>query len=64
MEALRRLALGGTELAQAACATIRAKLIETGAIVVSKITALRLHLGSHHPMQDLFRHARAALAPP
>jgi hypothetical protein len=64
MEALRRLALGGTELAQATCATIRAKLIKIGAIVVSKLTVLRLHLSSHHPMQDLFRHARAALAPP
>ena len=64
MEALRRLALGGTELAQATCATIRAKLIKIGAIVVSKLSVLRLHLSSHHPMQDLFRHARAALAPP
>jgi hypothetical protein len=64
MEALRRLALGGTALAQATCATIRAKLIKIGAVVVAKLTVLRLHLSSHHPLQDLFRHARAALAPP
>jgi hypothetical protein len=64
MEALRRLALGGTALAQATCATIRTKLIKIGAVVVTKLNVLRLHLSSHHPMQDLFRHVRAALAPP
>jgi hypothetical protein len=64
MEALRRLALAGTALAQATCATIRAKLIKIGAVVVTKLTVLRLHLSSHHPLQDLFRHALAALAPP
>ena len=57
MEALRRLALSGTALAQATCATIRAKLIKIGAVVVAKLTVLRLHLSSHDPTQDLFRHA-------
>ena len=64
MEALRRLALHGTALAQATCATIRAKLIKIGAVVVTKLTVIRLHLSSHHPLQELFCHARAALAPP
>lgn len=64
MEGLRRLALHGTALAQATCATIRTKLIKIGAVVVSKLTVIRLHLSTHHPMQHLFRHARAALALP
>ena len=64
MEALRRLALHGTALAQATCATIRTKLIKIGAVVVTKLTVIRLHLSSHHPLQELFGQVRAALAPP
>ena len=64
MEALRRLALHGTALAQATCATIRTKLIKIGTVVVTKLTVIRLHLSSHHPLQELFCLARAALAPP
>ena len=64
MEALRRLALAGTVLAQATCATIRTKLIKIGAVVVTKLTVIRLHLSSHHPLQELFCQVRAALAPP
>jgi predicted NBD/HSP70 family sugar kinase len=52
VEALRRMALTGTELAQATCATIPAKLIKIGAVVVKKLTIVRLHLSSHHPLQD------------
>lgn len=64
MEALRRLALAGTALAQASCATIRTKLIKIGAVVITKLTVIRLHLSSHHPLQELFCQVRAALAPP
>lgn len=63
LEALRRVALQGSELAEATCATIRSKLIKIGAVVVRKLTVLRLHLSSHHPLQGLFRRARAALVP-
>lgn len=63
MEALRRLTLAGTELAQATCATIRTKLIKIGAVVVKKLTIVRLHLSSHHPLQHLFRRVHAALVP-
>lgn len=63
VEALRRMALSGTELAQATCATIRAKLIKIGTVVVKKLTIVRLHLSSHHPLQDLFRRVHAALVP-
>lgn len=63
MEALRRMALRGTVLAEATCATLRSKLIKIGAVVVRKLTIVRLHLSSHHPLRDLFRHARAVLVP-
>lgn len=64
MEALRRLALGGTALAKATCATLRSKLIKIGAVIVRKLTILRLPLSSHHALPDLFHHARAVLVPP
>lgn len=63
MEALRRLALRGTELAQATCATLRTKLIKIGAVVVSKTTVIRLHLCSSHPLKELFRRALATFVP-
>lgn len=55
MEALRRLALHGTELAEATCETIRLKLIKVGTVVVRKLTTVRLHFSSHHPLQNLIR---------
>jgi hypothetical protein len=63
VEALRRLGLQGTELAQATCATIRTKLIKIGAVIVEKATVMRLHLSSHHPLQEIFRRAVAAFVP-
>lgn len=63
MEALRRLALNGSALAEATCATLRSKLIKIGAVIVRKLTIVRLHLSSHHPLRDLFHHARAVLVP-
>lgn len=63
METIRRLALKGTQLEQATCATIRTKLIKIGAVIVSKLTVVRIHLSSHHPMQDIFRHALRCLSP-
>lgn len=64
IENLRDTALRGTELAQATCATIRTKLIKIGAVVISKLTILRVHLSSHHPYEALFRRATTALSPP
>ena len=63
MEALRRLALRGTALAEATCATLRTKLVKIGAVVVRKLTIMRLHFSSHHPLRDLFAHAHAVLVP-
>ncbi|MEX2044085.1 MAG: transposase [Opitutus sp.] len=63
MEAIRRLALCGTELAQATCETIRLKLIKIRAIIVRKLTSVRLHFSSHHPMQNLIRQVVRRLCP-
>jgi len=64
LEALRRLGLKGTDLAQATCATIRTKLIKIGAVIVRKASVLRVHLASHHPLKALFCHAALSLVPP
>ncbi len=64
MEAVRRLALAGTELAQATCQTIRLKLIKIGTVIERKLTLVRLHFSSAHPLQALFAHAVRCLAPP
>jgi hypothetical protein len=64
IEAVRRLALGGTELAEATCQTIRLKLIKIGTVIERKLTLVRLHFSSAHPLQALFAHAVRCLAPP
>jgi hypothetical protein len=64
LEAVRRLALAGTELAQATCQTIRLKLIKIGTVIERKLTIVRLHFSSAHPLQALFAHAVRCLAPP
>jgi len=64
MQALRRLALSGTSLARATCATVRLKLVKIGAVIVRSATSVRVHLSSHHPCRDIFIHALGALAPP
>jgi hypothetical protein len=64
LEAVRRLALAGTELAEATCQTIRLKLIKIGTVIERKLTIVRLHFSSAHPLQALFAHAVRCLAPP
>ncbi len=64
MEAVRRLALAGTELAEATCQTIRLKLIKIGTVIERKLTLVRLHFSSAHPLKALFAHAVRCLAPP
>ena len=63
VEALRRLALQGTVLAQATCATIRTKLIKIGTVIVEKLTVVRMHFSSYHPLQDLVRRIHGILVP-
>jgi hypothetical protein len=60
---LRRLALKGTELAQACTATIRTKLLKIGAAILRNTRRVRVLLASAHPMRHVFLTAARALAP-
>ena len=60
---LRRLALKGTELAQACTATIRTKLLKIGAAVLRNTRSVRVLLASAHPMKRVFITAARALSP-
>jgi hypothetical protein len=60
---LRRLALAGTELAQACTATIRTKLLKIGAAIVRNTRRVRVLLASAHPMKHVFITAARALSP-
>ena len=52
---VRRVALVGTELAQAQADTIRLKLFKIGAVVCTSVRRLVLHLSGGYPLQELFR---------
>jgi hypothetical protein len=54
MNELRRLALGGTELAPAQCGTIRLKLLKIGAQVKVRVRRVLVRLSSRSPFQRLF----------
>lgn len=55
MNAIRRIALQGTELAKATCATIRLKLFKIGAVVIRNTRRVTLLLSSRYPYQGLFQ---------
>jgi hypothetical protein len=59
--ALRRLALAGTELAQATCGSIRLKLLKIGAQVTVSVRRVKIALASSYPLQELFALAHARL---
>jgi hypothetical protein len=61
MEALRRLALKGTEWAQAQVDTIRLKLFKIGAIVRVSVRRVLLQLSSTYPWKNIFAQAFHAL---
>jgi hypothetical protein len=61
MEALRRLALKGTEWAQAQVDTIRLKLLKIGALVRLSARRVRLEMSSTYPWKDLYAQAFYAL---
>jgi hypothetical protein len=63
MVRLRESALAGTELARASAATIRAKLLKIGTVVLHNTRRVRILLASHHPLRATFLHATRALAP-
>src|SRR5512134_2718276 len=65
LSALRRLALPGTELAQATCGTIRSKLLKLGARVTVSMRRIKIAIASACPYQSEFALAYARLrAPP
>ena len=55
MNALRREALGGTELARAQVGTVRVKLLKVAARVMVSVRRVVFHLSSSYPYQELFR---------
>jgi Transposase DDE domain group 1 len=63
IEAMRRWALSGTELAQATCGTIRLKLFKIGAVIVRNTRRIRFLLSSSYPYQALFFKVAARLRP-
>jgi hypothetical protein len=62
LEALRRLGLAGTELAEAQCQTIRLKLLKIGALVRVTVRKVWAKLCSGSPYAEVFRRAHANLA--
>lgn len=63
MQALRRLALAGTELQNATVGTIRLKLLKIGAVVTVSVRRVKVALSSACPWQHLFIAAGKALNP-
>ena len=61
VEALRRLALKGTEWAQAQVDTIRRKLFKIGAIVRISARRILLQMSSAYPWKDIYAQAFQAL---
>jgi hypothetical protein len=61
VEALRRLALKGTEWAEAQADTIRRKLFKIGAIVEVSVRRILLRMSSAYPWKSIYLHAYRAL---
>ena len=55
VQALRRTALAGTELAQAQVGTIRLKLFKVAARVAVTVRRVVFHLSSSYPYREIFR---------
>ena len=62
LEALRRLGLTGTSMAQAQCQTIRLRLLKIGALVQVTVRKVWVRLASSCPSADVFRQAFGNLA--
>jgi hypothetical protein len=61
VEALRRLALKGTQWAEARVDTIRLKLFKIGAIVSVSVRRFRLQMSSAYPWKEIYAKAFQAL---
>src|SRR6516162_4431726 len=64
VQALRRTALAGTQLAQAQVSTVRLKLLKVAARVAVSVRRVVLHMASSCPMQELFRLVHRRLCGP
>jgi hypothetical protein len=64
LSALRRVALPGTELAQATCGSIRLKLLKLGARVTVSVRRIKIAIASACPYQAEFALAHARLRAP
>ena len=63
LNALRRIALAGTRLADATCGTIRLTLLKIGARVQISVRRIKFAMAEAFPYVDVFRAAWAALCP-
>ena len=63
IEALRRLALAGTALANAYCGTIRLKLLKIGARIRVSVRKVWVTFATSHPAEPIFAHAYRRLLP-
>ena len=61
MEAVRRLALAGTALANATAGSIRLKLLKIGAVVTRSVRCIKIAFATACPMQDVFALAHERL---
>jgi hypothetical protein len=61
MTALRRIGLGGTELARATCGTIRLELLKIGALIPTSVRRVKIAFASSCPYQAIFAHAHRRL---
>ena len=59
--ALRRLALGGTELQEATAGTIRLKLLKLGALVTVSVRRIKIAIASACPLKSVFAIAQLRL---
>ena len=62
LDALRRLGLKATKLADAVCGTIRLKLLKIGALVRISVRRVKIAMASAHPWRHEWSLAHAALA--
>jgi hypothetical protein len=62
MNALRRLGLAGTDLAESQCQTIRLKLLKIGALVRVTVRKVWVRLASSCPYAEVFRQVHANLS--
>ena len=62
IDGLRRIALTGTDLADATCGTIRRKLLKIGAIVTISVRRIKFAMASACPAKAIFAAAHRTLA--